>query len=182
MSAGSAWKGRISLSYPGVGSAVFFTLFPENENARGSAICIYRDFLPEDAIVTHIFTFEGRDHIVNMKSGRKSLVIVTVHSEPELPLRRLCKKCVASLHIGLSIPTLRASTNDLISVNQKEGSMCGTRPSPTVTRERPPCFIPFFRMSSRLLNLNTQRGTPQPLGSYALCQGLIVFFVKSTYG
>ena len=28
--------------------------------------------------------------------------------------------------------------------------MCGSKPSPTVTLERPPCFIPFFRMSSRL--------------------------------
>ena len=66
----------------------------------------------------------------------------------------------------------------LISVSQKkEGSMCGAKPSPTVTRERPPCFIPFFRMSSRLLNLTTLGGTPQPLGSYARCQGLIVSFL-----
>ena len=50
--------------------------------------------------------------------------------------------------------------------------MCGTKPSPTVTRERPPCFIPFYRMSSRSLNLTTQGGTPQPLGSCALCQGV----------
>ena len=52
--------------------------------------------------------------------------------------------------------------------------MCGTEPSPTVTRERPPCFIPFFYMTSRLLNLTTQGGTPLSLGSCARCQGLIV--------
>ena len=85
------------------------------------------------------------------------------------------KDCVSSLHIGLRIPTLWASSWVIsISVNQKkEGSTFGTKPSPTVTRERLQCFIPFFRMFSRLLNLITLGGTPQPLGSYVLCQGLI---------
>ena len=36
-------------------------------------------------------------------------------------------------------------------------------------------FHSFFHMSLKLLNLITRGGTPQPLGSYALCQGLIVF-------
>ena len=89
------------------------------------------------------------------------------------------KDCVSSLRNGLRIPTLWASSWVIsVSVNQKEeGSTCGTKPSPTVTRERPPYFIPFFRMSSRLLNLVTLGGTPQPLGSYALCQGLITFLL-----
>ena len=52
--------------------------------------------------------------------------------------------------------------------------MCGTKPSPTVTRGRPPWFIPSFRMSLRLPNLTTQGGTPLSLGSYARCQGLMV--------
>ena len=33
-------------------------------------------------------------------------------------------------------------------------------------------------MSLRLLNLITRGGTPQPLGSYALFQGLIDFFIN----
>ena len=60
-----------------------------NENAGGSAICIHKDCLPEDAIVTHMITCQGRDHIVNVQSGRKNIVIVFVHFEPEFTLRRL---------------------------------------------------------------------------------------------
>ena len=33
----------------------FGTFIPDNENAGGSAICIHRDLLPEEAIVTHSF-------------------------------------------------------------------------------------------------------------------------------
>ena len=53
------------------------------------AFCIHKDILPEEAIVTHLIACQGRDHIVNMQSGRRSLVIVNVHFEPELTLRRL---------------------------------------------------------------------------------------------
>ena len=41
------------------------------------------------------------------------------------------------------------------------------------SQERLPCFTSFFHTSLRLLNLITRGGTPQPLGSYALCQELI---------
>ena len=51
---------------------------------RGSAICIHRDLLPEEAIVTHLITCHGRDHLVNIRSERRSLIIVNVHDEPEL--------------------------------------------------------------------------------------------------
>ena len=63
--------------------------FPGNENAGGSAICIHKDMLPEEAIVTHLITCQGRDHTVNIQSGRQSPVIVNVHFEPELSLRQL---------------------------------------------------------------------------------------------
>ena len=45
--------------------------------------------VPEEAIVTHMITCQGRDHIVSIQSGRQSLAIVNVHFEPELTLRRL---------------------------------------------------------------------------------------------
>ena len=166
----------------------FGTFIPGNENAGGSAICIHRNFC-----LRMLLWHSGRDHVVRIQSGRQSPVIVNVHFEPELTLRRLrerlrlitpsrsllwdvyVKDCVSSLHIGLRIPMLWASSSVIsTSVNQKkEGLNFGTKPSPTVTRERLQCFIPFFRMFSRLLNLITQGGTPQPLGSYVLCQGLI---------
>ena len=67
----------------------FGTFIPGNENAGGSAIRIHKELLPEDTIVTHMITCQDRDHIVNIRSGQKNLVIVNVHLEPELTLRRL---------------------------------------------------------------------------------------------
>ena len=73
---------------------LFGTFLLDNENAGGSPICIHRDLLSEEAIVTHVVTSQGRDHLVNVRSGRHSLVIVNVHFEPELTSRqvrgRLC--------------------------------------------------------------------------------------------
>ena len=57
------------------------TFIPGNENAGRSAFCIHKDLLPEDAILTHVITCQGRDHIVIVQSGRQSLVIVNVHFE-----------------------------------------------------------------------------------------------------
>ena len=65
----------------------FGTFILENENAGGSAICIHRDILPDEAIVTNLVTCHGRDHLVNIQSGRHNLVIVNVHFEPELTLQ-----------------------------------------------------------------------------------------------
>ena len=65
---GGAWKGRVSPGYSSVGFVVyvFGTFIPANENAGGLATCIHKDLLPEDAIVTHMITCQGRDHIVNV--------------------------------------------------------------------------------------------------------------------
>ena len=68
---------------------LFGTFLHDSENVGGSAICIHRDLLPEEAIVSHVITCQGRDHFVNIQSGRHNLVIVNVHFEPELTLRQL---------------------------------------------------------------------------------------------
>ena len=68
---------------------LYGTFVPGNANAGGSAICIRKDLLPDDAVVTHVITCQGRDHIVNVRSGYQSLVIVSVHFEPELTLGSL---------------------------------------------------------------------------------------------
>ena len=86
-------------------------------------------------------------------------------------------RCILFTRTGLLIPmgwALFWVTST--SVNQKkDDSTCGTRHSPMVTRERLHCFISFFfHMFLKLLSLTIRGGTPQPLGSYALCQGLIV--------
>ena len=152
MSPGSAWEGRVSPGYSSVGSAVqvFGAFNPGNENAGGSAICIHKDILPDDAIVTHMITCPGRDLFANIQSGRQSLVIVNVHFEPEFTLRQLRER------IRLINPHWPSYPNAVgiifgvtsTSVNQKkDDSTCGTKPSPTVTRERLPYFIPFSTRS-----------------------------------
>ena len=60
---------------------LFGTFIPDTENAGGSAIFIHKDLLPEGAIVAHVITCQGRDHIVNVQSGRKKL------SDRQRPLR-----------------------------------------------------------------------------------------------
>ena len=68
---------------------LFGTFLPDNENAGGSAVCIHRNLLPDDVIVTHVVTCQGRDHLLNIRSGRHSLVVVDVHFEPDLTMRQL---------------------------------------------------------------------------------------------
>ena len=57
----------------------FGTFTPDNEHAGGSAFCLHRDLLPEEALVTHSITCHGRDHLVNIRTERHSLIIVNVH-------------------------------------------------------------------------------------------------------
>ena len=47
---------------------VFGTFIPANENVGGSAICIHKDLLTEEAIVTHLVTCHGRDHLVKVST------------------------------------------------------------------------------------------------------------------
>ena len=76
-------------------------------NAGGSAICIHEDILPGDAIVTHVVACQGRNHIVNIRSGCRSVVVVNVHFEPELTMRSLRERLrhhptmiMGDFHIG----------------------------------------------------------------------------------
>ena len=102
----------------------------------------YTGRMTEDAFATHMITWQGRDHSVNVQSEQKNLVIVNVHFEPELALRRLRERFRLITPHWPSFPTLWTSSLVIsISVNQKEGLTCGTKPSPKETRERPPCFF-----------------------------------------
>ena len=56
----------------------FFGTFILERKRGGSTICIHRDILLEEAIVTHLVTGHGRDHLVNIQSGRHKLVVVNV--------------------------------------------------------------------------------------------------------
>ena len=154
----------------------FLVLFPENENAGGSAICIYRDLLPEEAIVTHLITCQGRDHLVKIQSERHNLVIVNVHFEPELTLRQLRGRLHLIHPHWPSYPSgVCIILGDFNICDPEEGRFHVWNQTFTDgDREKLQLFsILSSHMSLRLLNLITREGTPQPLGPYVLCQGLI---------
>ena len=44
-------------------------IFLDNEHAEGSGFCTHWDLLLEDALVTHVVTCQGRDHLVSIRSG-----------------------------------------------------------------------------------------------------------------
>ena len=58
---------------------LFGTFIPNNANAGGSAVCIQKDLLPYDAIQKHVVTCQGRDRIVNIRSGCRSPVVVNLN-------------------------------------------------------------------------------------------------------
>ena len=125
--------------------------------------------------MTHSITCHGRDHLVIIQSERHSLVIVSVHFE--------LAEWVLFTHIGrhvLMVWALFWVTSTSVTL-KKDDSMFGTKHSPMATRERLPCSTLSFHTSLRLPNLTTQEEILQPLVSYALCQGLIVFY-QFTYG
>ena len=104
------------------------------------------DLLSEEAIVTHLITCQGRDHIVNTQSGRQSPVIVNVHFEPELTLRRLRERLRLITPHSSSYPNALCASSWVIStsvIQKKDDLLCGTRHSPMVTRERLPCSTHF---------------------------------------
>ena len=147
-----------------------------NENAGGSAIYIHKDLLPEDAIVTHVITCQSRDHIVNVQSGRKNLVIVNVHFEPELTLRRLRERLRLITPHWPSYPNaVGIILGDFNICEPEEGRFNVWNQTFTDgDTGKAALFHSFFHMSSRLLDLTTLGGIPLSLGSYARCQGLIV--------
>ena len=131
---------------------LFGTIIPSNENAGGTAICIHKDLLPDDATVTHFVTCPGRGHTVSMQSDWTKLVIVSVHFEPELTVRRLRERlCLITPKLALT------------------HQCCGFH------NGRLQRFITFFRMFSRSRNLISLGRTPQPMGSFVPCQELVGF-------
>ena len=91
---------------------LYGTFVPNNANAGGSAICIQKDLLLDDAMVTHVVTCQGRDHTVNMRSGCRNLVVVNVHLEPELtPQMGFYARCPGLVeHLSIS-PWLKHATS-----------------------------------------------------------------------
>ena len=131
-----------------------------------------KDLLPDDVVVTHVVTCQGRDHVVNILSRCQSLVIINVHFEPDLTLRSLRERlrlltphwprCPEDIGSDYGVTSILAS-------QRKEDPMFGIRPSPSVTRERSLYFLAF----SKLPNLTKQGEALRSIGLSARCPGLI---------
>ena len=81
---------------------LFGTLKPNNLNAGGSAICIHKKLFLDGAVISHVITCQGRDHIVSIHSGDSILVTVNVHFEPDLTLwGAFVNDYALFFHIGL---------------------------------------------------------------------------------
>ena len=96
-------------------------------------------------------------------------MVVYVHFESELTLWFLRERLrLITPHWSPYPNAVSIIMGDLNICVPEKGSMCGIKPSPTVTRERLPCFIPFFHMPSRVLNLTTLGRTHLSLGRIGL--------------
>ena len=153
----------------------FGTFLLDSENAGGSAISIHRELLPEEALVTHLITCHGRDHLVNIQSERHSLVIVNVHFEPERTLRQLRGRLgLIHRHWPAYPKGVGVILGDFNICDPEEGPFnVGNQTFTEGDPGKTAVFHSFFRMSLRLPNLTTQEKTVQPLETYALFQGLI---------
>ena len=115
---------------------------------------------------------------MNIQSGRHNLDIANVHFEPELTMSQLRGRLHLIHPHWPSFPNgVGIILDDFNNCDPEEGrchvwNQTFTDGDPRKTA----VFHSFFHMFLRLLNLITREGTPQALGSYAPCQGLIVFF------
>ena len=78
-----------AISDPGPTIPAIGTSTPYNLNAGGLTIGIHESLFTDGAIVTHLSTCQGRNHIVTIQSGAFVLVVVNVHFDPDLTMRRL---------------------------------------------------------------------------------------------
>ena len=80
---------------------LFGTFMWNNGNASGSVLCIRKKIFSHHAVVSHVTTCQGRDHIVTAKSGENVLVVLNERLNPDLTLRDLCERLH---HISLHWP------------------------------------------------------------------------------
>ena len=128
--------------------------------------------MPDDAVVTHVVTCQGCDHI---RSGCRSLVVVNVHFEHELTLRILRERlCLITPHWPQYPDAIaRSWVTSVFANHRKKGSMFGIRHSLMEIRGKLPHFTLFFLTFSKLPGLTLQGETLQSMGLYARCPGSI---------
>ena len=83
---------------------------------------IHENLLPDGAVVNHVTTCQGRDHIVTIRSGEGVLVIVNVHFEPDLEIRDVRERLRRiSLHRSRFPEDLRVIIGDFNICEPEEG-------------------------------------------------------------
>ena len=132
-----------------------------------------------------MITCQGRDHhIVNVQSGRQSLVIANVHFEPELTLRRLRERLRLITPHWLSYPNAVGIIPGDFNICElkKEGLTYGTKHSLMVTRERLQCFHFFFPNVLEIVQPDYTGGTPTALGIIRTLSRIDRIFYEPIYG
>ena len=132
--------------------------------AGGSTICIRKELLLKDAIVTHMINCQGRAHTVNVQSGRQSLVIVKVHFEPELTLRRLRETLRLVIPRWPSYPNAVGIILGDFNICEPEKGRFNVWNQTFTDVHTGKTAFPFSRMSLRWLNLTTREGDSTALG------------------
>ena len=133
-------------------------------------LCILQDLLPEGTIANHVVTCQGRDHTVIIRTGC-NLVVVNVHFEPELTLRRPRERPrLITPHWPLYPEAVGLITVDLNICEPEEGRFNVWNQSFTEgDTERPLSSTAFFLMSSKSLSLTLQGETLQLTVLHARC-------------
>ena len=116
---------------------------------------------------------QGRQHMVNIQSGQQSLVIDNVHIKPELTLIHLRDILHLLNPLWPLYPNVVGNILGDFNICDPEGRFNVWNQRFTKGDPRKTAMFHFFHTSLRLFNLISRGGTPEPLGSYALFQGLI---------
>ena len=128
--------------------------------------------------MTHIVTCQGRDHIVSFQSEWTNLVIVNVHFEPELTLRRSRERLrLITPHWPSYSNAVGIFLGDLNICEPEEGRFNVWNQTFTDgDAGKTAVFHSFFPHVLEIAQPDyTRRDSTSP-GSYVLCQELIEFF------
>ena len=118
-------------------------------------------------------TCQGRDHIVNIQSGDRDLVVVNVHFEPDLTLRDLRERQrLIAPHWPLYPEAVGVITGDFNICEPEEGRFNVWNQTFTDGYAGKAALFSFSLMSSKSLSLTLQGEIQEPTVQYAHCSGL----------
>ena len=174
----------LQASYSGIGPsipAIRYVHTESYERRRIGCLCIHKNLLHEGAIVTHVVSCQGRDHIVIIQSGDRYLVVVNVHFEPDLTLRNLRERLRLITPHWVHYPeALGVMIGDFNICEPEEGRFNTWNQTFTDGDAGKAAFFRslFSLMSSKSLSLILQGKIQQPMVQHSLCPGLTGHFIN----